>query len=416
MTKEALLKRQQYHWFWGLRTFSSPQQTNLLMTVQAWTPEQAAAIRQKQVNIEEMFIIARFFYAIFNWDHYAEDGYLLNAYDWLASSLPHTTGESTVMTSFWNWIPSAPNVVDIFLNFFETYDSDDHASFTQAAHTSETFQDDRAASAQPSSGREPCTDEARRNDTPAIRDGILITALMLPHVQSLGINAALGAPLCLLDLTRAYRKNALLFHPDKNPSPEAGQQFLLVSTAFEKLKACFDNPQLGLSMDHSACASSSWETLAELGRKLDDLERSYAGLRESFVEMNKESAEMRATQTEIRESYQTLMTAALNRQKQLEEMQRKVDEMHRKVDGIAAVTHEREEEGQIATRPVSQNNSHQMIAMLFPSPLSELSHVIRSYQSHSLYFFRSVAQLRETQRTENQPVLMICDRPASSSN
>ena len=37
------------------------------------------------------------------------------------------------------------------------------------------------------------------------------------------------------EIKRAYRKQSLVYHPDRNPSPEAAQQFMLIAKAYETL-------------------------------------------------------------------------------------------------------------------------------------------------------------------------------------
>jgi DnaJ family protein C protein 10 len=54
------------------------------------------------------------------------------------------------------------------------------------------------------------------------------------------------------DLRKAFKRIALLKHPDKNPSnPRAHDEFVAINTAFEALK----DPETRRIYDRCACAS-----------------------------------------------------------------------------------------------------------------------------------------------------------------
>jgi len=53
-------------------------------------------------------------------------------------------------------------------------------------------------------------------------------------LEVLGLTAELAA--CEAEVRRAYRRQALLWHPDKNPAPDATEQFKLVALAYDVLR------------------------------------------------------------------------------------------------------------------------------------------------------------------------------------
>ena len=65
------------------------------------------------------------------------------------------------------------------------------------------------------------------------------------------------------EIKRAYRRQAIKLHPDKNPSPHANEQFIQLGKAFETLKdphtrAQYDlfGPGSGSCLSFSNCNSA----------------------------------------------------------------------------------------------------------------------------------------------------------------
>ena len=79
MTQKTL-KRQQYHWFWGLRT---REQTLWETVEETWKqqPEQVNSVRAEQDLLANKGWIKRFFYWLFNISAYVSNYYKLEVYD-----------------------------------------------------------------------------------------------------------------------------------------------------------------------------------------------------------------------------------------------------------------------------------------------------------------------------------------------
>jgi curved DNA-binding protein CbpA len=71
---------------------------------------------------------------------------------------------------------------------------------------------------------------------------------MKDHYASLGLNSAAS----LADIKKAFRQKAALYHPDRNPDPQAPQYFREVQEAYDvlsdtdKRQAYDDNRRRGL--------------------------------------------------------------------------------------------------------------------------------------------------------------------------
>ncbi|PQA76032.1 DnaJ domain-containing protein [Rhodoferax sp. TS-BS-61-7] len=71
---------------------------------------------------------------------------------------------------------------------------------------------------------------------------------MKDHYAALGLNSAAT----LADIKKAFRQKAALYHPDRNPAPDAAQRFREVQEAYDTLsddskrQAYDDNRRRGL--------------------------------------------------------------------------------------------------------------------------------------------------------------------------
>ncbi len=67
------------------------------------------------------------------------------------------------------------------------------------------------------------------------------------------------------EIRRAYRQAALLWHPDRNPDPEAADVFHAVQEAYERL----GDPERRRSYDHALAASGPLRLSFTAGRRPD---------------------------------------------------------------------------------------------------------------------------------------------------
>jgi curved DNA-binding protein CbpA len=61
----------------------------------------------------------------------------------------------------------------------------------------------------------------------------------------------------ILEIRKAYREKALLFHPDKNDSPKAAQEFTEVNEAYSVLKHASSKAKYDRLYDHEILQKSS---------------------------------------------------------------------------------------------------------------------------------------------------------------
>ncbi|MBT0570604.1 DnaJ domain-containing protein [Curvibacter sp. CHRR-16] len=84
---------------------------------------------------------------------------------------------------------------------------------------------------------------------------------MKDHYAALGLSSAAT----LADIKKAYRQRAALYHPDRNPAPEAAALFRAVQDAYDvlsddtKRKAYDDNRRRGLLDDPATAAAEIWQ-------------------------------------------------------------------------------------------------------------------------------------------------------------
>jgi curved DNA-binding protein CbpA len=83
---------------------------------------------------------------------------------------------------------------------------------------------------------------------------------MKDHYASLGLNSAAT----LADIKKAFRQKAALYHPDRNPDPQAPQHFREVQEAYDvlsdtdKRQAYDDNRRRGLLDNPMDTAREIW--------------------------------------------------------------------------------------------------------------------------------------------------------------
>jgi len=83
---------------------------------------------------------------------------------------------------------------------------------------------------------------------------------MKDHYASLGLNSAAA----LADIKKAFRQKAAVFHPDRNPDPNAAQYFREVQEAYDvlsdtdKRQAYDDNRRRGLLDNPLDTARDIW--------------------------------------------------------------------------------------------------------------------------------------------------------------
>jgi len=85
---------------------------------------------------------------------------------------------------------------------------------------------------------------------------------MTDHYTALGLSSHAS----LADIKKAFRQQASLHHPDKNPSPNAAERFRLIQKAYEVLsdetqrEAYDSNRRRNLLDDPLATAQDIWQT------------------------------------------------------------------------------------------------------------------------------------------------------------
>ena len=83
---------------------------------------------------------------------------------------------------------------------------------------------------------------------------------MSDHYTALGV----GAHASLADIKKAFRQKASFYHPDRNPAPDAAEQFRAVQKAYEVLaddelrSAYDDNRRRNLLDDPLETAQEIW--------------------------------------------------------------------------------------------------------------------------------------------------------------
>ena len=85
---------------------------------------------------------------------------------------------------------------------------------------------------------------------------------MKDHYAALGLNSAAS----LADIKKAFRQKAALYHPDRNPAPDAAQRFREVQEAYDilsddnKRQAYDDNRRRGLLDSPLDTAREIWNS------------------------------------------------------------------------------------------------------------------------------------------------------------
>lgn len=244
------LKRQQYHWLWGLRTFSQPRFPSLWSQVHAWKDESVDVekIKVKQDRIDHLPVIIRIWYWLFNLKQYTEHHYQINAYRAV---------------------------------FVATFDSTSGSAASSLAknNAKQPGVDQKRASSQ--ALNQPKTDQKKV---------VLIKEWMKPHLALLGIISLVNVneELNYSVFKRAYYKKAIASHPDKNPGKNTTELFKAVAQAYEAINAVFN----GTSLDNSSLHMGCDDDLDELYRKLSEMD-------EKLKKMDSDIADLQQDVTEV---------------------------------------------------------------------------------------------------------------------
>lgn len=327
------LRCAQYHWLLGLRTFTKPCQPNLWEQIQKIQPEEVTRIHRAQDKMKQKMWPIRVIYWIFNIESYAEHYYTLNAYNQLTGfqrgdhNMPMNKNSSNGLRGWFranNEFKLKESIVGPIISQTPSHDDDvhsiskieisaqngvshqlsrseEHLSGSQSirAHASEfirwlssKFYANSKTRKTASAQQLPLPDEMRQEIYSSIQtDTLLITQSMLSSLELLGINNPVGTLLHSEELRKAFLAQALKFHPDKNPSQTAKEEFVAIAKAYETLKSKFcdkSSSEQPLSFNYDEL----WKTCDVLSRCFREISRDYREISRDYREISQDYREL----------------------------------------------------------------------------------------------------------------------------
>lgn len=317
MTLEEHLKRTQYHWILGLRELKEPCYPNLWDQIHSLQSDEILHFRNHQAEIQQKIWPLRFFYWLFNLSNYAKYHYQIAAYD----QVYNINNEGVPMHKLQ---PNKSSYLDRLKQWFRRTPSQTTTPSTHPPSTKNNV-------------TEP--DEPKNAHTHAPQDAPQMThpvevsnsdeeLLVQPWMQSalnlLGIERLNQHTLRSSEIRKAYLLQALAFHPDKNPSPEAHAMFIKIVNAYEILRSAFGGTVTQNEMS-SYKYTDIWQELAELRHGINSLNQGWKNLSHYY---EKEISKLLERQRELEDLRQFIRK---NKQ-ETEELYRMFDEQNQMID------------------------------------------------------------------------------------